>query len=94
MAKLAQKYGISDVGLAKVCLKLAIPVPGRGYWAKKDAGQAVEKIPLPTLREPIHLMMPRPRPEAPRIETFTTSDERAQVARRARPTVDPEARDL
>lgn len=38
MAKLARKYGISDVGLAKVCRKLAIPVPGRGYWAKKEAG--------------------------------------------------------
>jgi len=79
MSKVAQKYGISDVGLAKVCRKLA-PVPGRGYWAKKDAGQAVEKIALPTLEKPVHLMMPKPRPEAPRIETFTTSDERAQVA--------------
>ena len=39
MAKLAKQYGISDVGLAKVCRKLAIPVPGRGYWAKKEAGQ-------------------------------------------------------
>lgn len=27
MAKLAKKYGISDVGLAKVCRKLAIPLP-------------------------------------------------------------------
>ena len=81
MAKLAQKYGISDVGLAKVCRKLAIPLPGRGYWAKKDAGQAVEKMPLPSFKEPYRLMMPKPKPEAPRIESFTTSDERAQVAK-------------
>jgi hypothetical protein len=67
--------------LAKVCRKLAIPLPGRGYWAKKDAGQAVEKLPLPSFKEPYHLMMPRPKPEAPRIESFTTSDERAQVAK-------------
>jgi hypothetical protein len=65
MAKLAQKYGISDVGLAKVCRKLAIPLPGRGYWAKKDAGQAVEKMPLPSFKEPYRLMMPKPKPEAP-----------------------------
>jgi len=31
MATLAKKYGISDVGLAKVCRKLSIPLPGRGH---------------------------------------------------------------
>jgi hypothetical protein len=35
MTKLAKQYQISDVGLAKICKKLKIPVPGRGYWAKK-----------------------------------------------------------
>jgi len=55
MAKLAKKYGISDVGLAKVCRKLAIPVPGRGYWAKKEVGQTVQKLPLPALKEPVRL---------------------------------------
>lgn len=34
--KVAKKYGISDVGLAKVCRKLSIPLPGRGYWTKKE----------------------------------------------------------
>jgi hypothetical protein len=45
--KLAAKYGISDVGLAKVCRKLRVPVPGRGYWAKKTAGKKVRKRPAP-----------------------------------------------
>jgi ankyrin repeat protein len=45
MQLLAKEYGISDVGLAKVCRKLAIPVPGRGYWAKKAAGKPVPKRP-------------------------------------------------
>jgi hypothetical protein len=31
MATLAQKYGLSDVGLAKICRKLDVPVPWRGY---------------------------------------------------------------
>src|SRR3989304_3384590 len=39
MTKLAKQYQISDVGLAKICKKLKIPVPGRGYWAKKGKGK-------------------------------------------------------
>jgi hypothetical protein len=34
LVKLAPKYGISAVALGKVCRKLQIPIPGRGYWAK------------------------------------------------------------
>ncbi|MBU8922850.1 MAG: hypothetical protein KOO63_13620 [Bacteroidales bacterium] len=48
MRNLAKEYGISDSGLAKICKKLEIPRPGRGYWARKAAGQDVEKEPLPT----------------------------------------------
>jgi hypothetical protein len=46
--QLANEYGISDVGLAKVCRKLAVPIPGRGYWAKKAAGKPVPKRPALT----------------------------------------------
>jgi hypothetical protein len=80
MAKLAMQYGISDVGLAKVCRKLAIPVPGRGYWAKKEAGQVGHKLPLPIQTQPVRLLKPTPRPEEPKIEDYTTPGERAQVA--------------
>jgi hypothetical protein len=45
MQKLAKEYGISDVGLAKVCKKLYVPLPGRGYWAKKAAGKTLERKP-------------------------------------------------
>ena len=45
MHKLAKKYNLSDVGLAKICKKLKIPLPGRGYWAKKAAGKLVKKRP-------------------------------------------------
>ena len=47
LVKLAKKYGVSDVRLGKVCRKLKIPHPGRGYWAKRAVGQAVEQVPLP-----------------------------------------------
>jgi hypothetical protein len=48
--KLAKQYGISDVALAKSCRKLSIPLPGRGYWAKKKANRPVcPRPPLPTV---------------------------------------------
>jgi hypothetical protein len=39
--KVAKDFGMSDVGLAKVCRKLFVPLPGRGYWARKAAGKKV-----------------------------------------------------
>ncbi|WP_332304723.1 hypothetical protein [Rhizobium sp. GR12] len=46
MHKLAEKYGLSDRGLAKTCQRYLVPVPSRGYWAKIDAGQPVKRTPL------------------------------------------------
>ena len=46
MRLLAKEFGVSDVALAKTCKKLHIPVPGRGYWAKKAANQPVGPRPL------------------------------------------------
>jgi len=46
MWTLAKRYGISDVGLAKICKKLRVPVPWRGYWARRQAGQNVRRTPL------------------------------------------------
>jgi hypothetical protein len=47
MRALAREYGVSDVALKKHCTKLNVPVPGRGYWAKKAAGKAVRRVHLP-----------------------------------------------
>jgi hypothetical protein len=47
LVKLAPKYGISAVALGKVCRKLQIPLPGRGYWVKKEFGKPVKRLPLP-----------------------------------------------
>lgn len=43
----AKRYGVSDVGLRKICLRLDVPMPSRGYWARLAAGQHPEKEPLP-----------------------------------------------
>ena len=47
LTKLATQYGISDRGLAKICQRLDIPTPGRGYWARKAAGKHVIQYQLP-----------------------------------------------
>jgi hypothetical protein len=46
MRTLAKRFSVSDVAMAKWCKKLHIPVPGRGYWAKKAAGHKVRQTPL------------------------------------------------
>jgi hypothetical protein len=47
MRDLAKDFGISDVALGKRCRRLAVPVPGRGYWARVDAGQQPYRPKLP-----------------------------------------------
>jgi hypothetical protein len=46
----AKSFGLSDVGLRKICVKHDIPTPPMGYWAKLAHGKAVKKTPLPPLK--------------------------------------------
>ena len=45
--QLAKKFGISDVGLAKICKRMKIPRPGRGYWERISHGRKPFIPPLP-----------------------------------------------
>lgn len=47
MTEVGHDFGISDRAMAKVCAKKQVPVPTRGYWAKKTAGKGDAKLPLP-----------------------------------------------
>lgn len=49
MRTLAASMGISDVALAKRCRTANVPVPPRGWWARKEAGKPVKIEPLPPL---------------------------------------------
>jgi hypothetical protein len=51
MRTLAQEFGMSDVGLAKVCRKNNIPVPPVGYWRRKETGYKVKRPALPPANE-------------------------------------------
>jgi hypothetical protein len=48
MVKLSREFGLSDRGLAKLCARHRIPVPGRGFWARAASGQKVKTAPLPS----------------------------------------------
>jgi hypothetical protein len=83
LRKLAVEYGISDVGLAKVCRKLEIPLPGLGYWTRIACGHTIARPPLPVMenipvlirriREPETHVLPEDTPEVERIERVATA---------------------
>lgn len=89
MRTLAQQYGLSDVGLAKICRKHAIPRPTRGYWAKAESRRKPNQIPLP--RKDVDEMIeiranPLHRSESESIERVAPKDpeERIVVAEELR----------
>ena len=49
VTRVAAKVGLSDRGLAKLCARYDIPVPGRGYWARKAFGRT--RAPNPLFRQ-------------------------------------------
>ncbi len=50
MSSLAKEFGLTDSGLAKRCRAVDVPIPYRGYWARKAAGQKPSQTPLPKYR--------------------------------------------
>lgn len=57
MRTLAKRFGISDVALAKSCRRMHIPVPPRGYWAKKEFGKSAPRVELPPRPVGLHDMV-------------------------------------
>lgn len=71
--RVAERYGVSDVALAKTCRRLGVPLPPRGYWARVKAGQAPKRPALIARRaeEPVRLVsryVNRP-PRPPELDT-------------------------
>lgn len=50
MTKVALRYGVSSSYLARVCERMNVPRPARGYWAQLEAGKAPPQPALPELR--------------------------------------------
>lgn len=51
MIKVATEFGLSDVAVKKMCRRMNVPTPPRGYWAKLAAGQKMSKPSLPKQHE-------------------------------------------
>jgi hypothetical protein len=63
VTKVAERYGVSGVAVAKWCRRLNVPRPGRGYWAQKSAGHRVKQVPLPDSRNGEKQYVSRPKPK-------------------------------
>jgi hypothetical protein len=84
ISSLAAQLHLSDVAIAKRCRQLEIPLPGRGHWAKVQAGLDVSRPPLPQLEaEPAYIEFPCDPP----AECDEDSDARARIAAFA-PSID------
>jgi hypothetical protein len=75
MTSIAERFSVSGSYLARVCARLNVPRPERGYWAKLAVGKAPEKPPLPPAQpgdllhwsnEGEHVIAPKPESPAPR----------------------------
>lgn len=51
MRTLAKEFGLSDVGLSKLCRRHDIPVPGLGHWARVRFGKDTKRTPLPPRKD-------------------------------------------
>ena len=86
----AKDYGVSGVALAKVCKRLQVPLPGRGYWASSEEKRARRRVPLQPLqpghKDRIEVFAWEPRPASERVEGQADGDEPVE-AKEAPPVV-------
>jgi AcrR family transcriptional regulator len=47
LSTIAQNVGLSGNALAKICNRLLVPYPPRGYWTKRDRPRPANRPPLP-----------------------------------------------
>ncbi|MBB2677432.1 UNVERIFIED_ORG: hypothetical protein GGI61_000978 [Rhizobium esperanzae] len=50
-SEIAIELGVSDVAVGKLCEKMQVPKPPRGYWARVEAGQTPRRPALKAFRE-------------------------------------------
>jgi hypothetical protein len=85
VSRLCRTYGLSDVGLAKICAEWEIPCPARGYWAKKRNGKPTRKRKLKQIEEGnpvIFSYMPGPPVEAQSQRPPTPSEQQRTFEKR------------
>jgi len=87
MSRLAPEFGISDSGLAKVCKRMEIPRPPRGYWQQLSTGKNPRKAKLkPLSKKGVEQVTIQPMPKR---ESSHTSDAKPEVITVADALFDP-----
>jgi len=75
--EVAIQLGVTDVALAKLCRRAAIPTPPRGYWQRIETGQQIPLTPLPPGPEGLPELL---RIRGTRPPSDTTADSAKQEA--------------
>ena len=75
ISQIAKEENISDRGLAKICKKLDVPRPPRGYWAKVTAGKKPKKKRLPKRKDGTPMVHRRWVDEVENKETSDAAEE-------------------
>lgn len=57
MLRLSRTFQCSSTWLARICRDASVPVPPRGYWAKKRAGKAARRQALPRSASPDEIVV-------------------------------------
>lgn len=86
LRRLAAQYGITGTGLAKICARLDVPCPPRGYWAKLAFGKSVERIALPEATPDTWLQATISTSPAPADLSPAETEAQQEFAKRSRPT--------
>lgn len=53
--EVAKELCVSDVAIGKLCARLQVPKPPRGYWARVQSGQIPRRPPLKAFRDELEL---------------------------------------
>jgi hypothetical protein len=64
MLRLSRTFQCSPTWLARICREASVPVPPRGYWAKKRAGKAAHRRGLPRSADPEEVVVRYSPPDA------------------------------
>jgi len=91
ISRLAPRFGLSDVGLAKLCVRHGVPRPPRGHWARLQHGKPVYTVPLPPVEDeaPQTITIDPARPAATRGVQASASRNSAGAAVESKPPAGP-----
>lgn len=82
LSSVARELGVSSPGLAKICARLMIPTPPRGYWSRRDRTGSDVRPPLPPAPEAGALPRPPRTRLAPEVRREQLLDAAAELITR------------